>query len=288
MKNKKKSHFILFLSVLDTGLLLLLLLSFLPFMNKKKIRAERTALLNPRNRGLVYQIVISNEEDTVILTHAGDTTWTGSSSAGDKSFVWPCHNQKVHNLLDESSEIIPAYKKSSSIKDWKSFSIDDVSSIKLAFYSSDGQLLSKLYFGKEDSLTHRLSVRSGSNNNVYEIESDISSFLTTDESFWADPYIFPDCITEKNKKTSDLALLRGRIENVTFQEGVSADYTVKKSFENGAEIVFSVYECDANFFIVPHLIPGPAFSKLEINALQKINYRYSVSRWTYERLLQSL
>lgn len=292
MRRLSKARGIIFFYFFDLALLLLLIISFLPFMRGKKPVARDTALLNPAYRSGVSVIELSCREEgsflgrrTVSLRRRGGL-WLGSSSDGNGEFVWPADGQAVERLLDLASEIAKAYEKSASRKDWGEFGLGDGEAFTLCFYDSSGKVLSYLYFGNEDALTQRIYVRSSSGPTVYALDSKISGLLSADESFWADPFLYPLCLTGLGRAEAESQLRRGRLENIRPSEGLTADHSARLFFGNGAEILFDIYRKDESYVVIPQLVPGPAASGEEREAILSINYRYGISGITLGNLLE--
>ena len=294
MRRLSKAQGILVFYVFDLALLLLLIISFLPFMRRKGPSSKDTALLNPAYKDAVSFIELSqgggglfSGARTVSLEKAG-TIWLGSSSDGNGEFVWPADMQSVGKLLELASSVIRSYEKSSSRKDWGAFGITDSEAFSLSFYDSSHKTLSFLYFGIDDPLTGRVSVRSASDVTVYEVDGGIQPYLTADESFWADPFLYPQCLTGLGRAEAEEGLRRGKLENIRPREGLAADYTGRLYFGNGAEILFSIYRKDSSYIVIPSLTPGPAASDLERAAVSRISYRYGISGLTLDNLLEEL
>ena len=293
MRRLSKAQGILVFYLFDLILLLLLIISFLPFMRRKGASAKDTALLNPAHREKVTRIELAqgggifSSGRKVSLEKAGGI-WLGSSSDGNGEFVWPADMQAVDKLLELASSVIRSYEKSSSPKDWGEFGITDSEAFSLSFYDSSHKTLSYLYFGGDDPLTGRVYVRSASDATVYEVDGGIQPYLTADESFWADPFLYPQCLTGLGRAEAEEGLRRGKLENIRPREGLEADYTDRLYFGNGAEILFSIYKKDSSYIVIPALTPGLAASDEERAAISRISYRYGISKMTLDNLLEEL
>ncbi len=292
MKRLSKAQGILVFYLFDLVLLLLLLFSFLPFMRRGQPSARDTALLNPSVREEVARIELSQKEAgglsgrrTVVLERK-EGVWLGSSSDGNGEFTWPADVQAVERLLALSCSLVRSYEKSSSRKDWGAFGLKEGDAFSLSFYDATRRTLSSVFFGGEDPLTQRVYVRSASDVTVYELDGDIRPLLSADESFWADPFLYPQCLTGLGRDEAELHLRRGRLENIRPRDGLPVDYQEQMYFGNGAELSFSIYRKDSSFIVIPTLTPGPAASPEERAALASINYRYGISGVTLEKLLE--
>ncbi|MBQ3798928.1 MAG: DUF4340 domain-containing protein [Treponema sp.] len=294
MRRLSKAQGILFFYIFDLALLLLLILSFLPFMRRRGPSAKDTALLNPAHKDKVFRIELSqggggifSSGRKVCLEKAGGI-WLGSSSDGNGEFVWPADMQAVDKLLELASSVIRSYEKSSSRKDWGKFGITDGEAFSLSFYDSSQKTLSYLYFGGDDPLTGRIYVRSASDVTVYELDAGIQPYLTADESFWADPFLYPQCLTGLGRAEAEEGLRRGKLENIRPREGLEADYSGRLYFGNGAEILFRIYKKESSYIVIPALTPGLAASDEERAAISRISYRYGISGLTLGNLLEEL
>jgi hypothetical protein len=64
-----------------------------------------------------------------------------------------------------------------------------------------------VYFGGQNYEQTRRYMRSQSSKTSYEIESDLDTYLTVSESFWADPYIIPrNMISDSDMKVQRVSL----------------------------------------------------------------------------------
>ena len=121
---------------------------------------------------------------------------------------------------------------------------------------------------------------------MYAVEAGILPFLSAEESFWADPFLFPLCLTGLDRAEAESGLRRGRLENIRPREGLAVDHSAKLYFGNGAEILFDIYRKDSSYIVIPTLRPGPAVTEEARLALSSINYRYGISGLTLDRLLE--
>ena len=191
--------------------------------------------------------------------------------------------QSVAKLLDCAQKIVTVSVKAESVKNWQAFAVDNENALSLTFYGESDSIFSQLFFGKEDSLSNTIAFRILTDAVVYEVDNAIASYLSVDESFWADPFIIPRCLSPQ-----DSTLRRGSIQNLAPREGLPVDHSVKKDLSNGASASFAIYKRDADYIVIPSFQANPAASLEEIKLLEKVNYRYSISPLTFERLLEEL
>ena len=276
----------------DLAPLVILFVALLPFVRQKSAPdTQDTALLNPKYASQVHSITLSFQDDSVDLFHRHKITlvncegmWVGADSIND-SLIWPADSQSVENLISLASTVTTMYKRSDRVTSWKEFGLDDSDAFCLTFYGEADSVLSQLYFGREDTLTQRIAVRTSSRGTVWDCPSDIMTYLTLNQSFWADPYIFPRLLTGLSDAESSSLLRRGLIQNALC-EG-TADLTLNKDFCDGSVLRLSLYKQDDGSYLVNAVCaPGPADSDYRARTVRAINYSYAISAWTYERLVQ--
>lgn len=285
MKKLSLKQGILFFYLFDIILVSILLLSFLPVFNKNKEVSTPTALLNPNYINQISSISIKNS-DARIKLEKGDRYWTGSSTASKDKYSWPADVQIINNLIEESSKLIKVQTKSDNISSWKALGVDEQQSTSITFYDDAGSILSQLFFGFKDNLSLKLYFRTWSKKTVYETVSSMDDFLNTDESFWADSYLYPQMVTDYDKNTSESLLRRGKLQNITPRDGLPVDFNLTKDFENGSTINFAIYKKDEEFIVIPTFKSGPATAEKDKQLIENLNYRYSISSWTLENLLK--
>ncbi|MCR5763285.1 MAG: hypothetical protein K6G00_07885 [Treponema sp.] len=287
MKKINLKQGILFFYIFDGILLALFIISFLPFAKKNKVPSVPTALLNPKFESKVSNIVISSPSSSITLKKGNDF-WIGTSSESNGKYIWPADIQTVSNFINSAKQIIKVNVKSKNVSSWESLSVDDEHATSITFYEENKAILSQIFFGLKDSLSLKLYFRTWTKSIVYEGISPLESFLTTEESFWADPFLYPQCITGYDRNYSEILLRRGLIQNIAPKDGLTVDFNLKKDFENGSIINFKIYKKDKEYIVIPYVNAGPAISEKDLAIISKINYRYSISAVTCEKLLEEL
>lgn len=287
MKKISGKRALLFFYAFDFILALILVLSFLPLNGRNRAETMESALLNPARADDISRIVISRkgQGSVTIFREPNVRFWTGSDSRSDDRLLWPADYQTVENLVSVLTSTATFYVKARKLSAWDNLGVDEKNAVCVQAYDSDGAVLAWLYFGFDDPLTQRLAFRTWSAQTVYETDLRIKSFLSTDESFWADPFIFPQCVTEYSRAREEGILRRGRLAAISPREGLEPGRIVRTDFENGAGASLKIYSKDDEFVVIPSFSAGPAFPAEEKDALEKLNYRYTISAWTLERLL---
>ncbi len=288
--NTQQGIFIFYL--FDIILLLIFILAFLPFSKKNIPQTQESALLNPNYIDQIASITIitpsqDEENQSVILTKY-DSFWLGTDSTSQKKYYWPCDSSIIDNLIKETSKIRTMYLVGKGVSSWKSLGVEEKEAKCIEFRNEVGGLISSLYFGLEDSLTQRISVRSGANQAVYQIANEIHLYLTASSSFWSDPYIYPQCVTEYSRTESEQFLRHGLLQNISPASHIKPIKNITKNFDNKSKVLLSIYSKDDVYIVIPSFEPPPSYSEREKLGIESINYRYSISKWTYERFLESI
>lgn len=296
MKRISAKQGVMIFYAFDAFLILILIFCFLPFNKKNKISSMNTALLNPNYVNDVQQIKLSYpdkaseypEAKTDLQLFKRGKLWFGieESSGIAKPYIWPADTSNVISLLEEASKVQKVFLASTKPSSWKDFELDKNASYEVSFSDKDGAILSSLFFGKQNGLSGRLYFRTWESSDVYECSSDISSFFNVNApvSFWSDPFIYPQCVTGYSRQKSESILRHGSIENIAPSKRLSPDFVYAKDFENGSSAKLSIYKKDNAFIVIPVFIPGLALSEEEKDAIRNINYRYSISSLTLEKL----
>lgn len=302
-RNSTYTHIIRSLVILNG--ILIVISCIIPFTKKNKVKAIESALVNPKYAATIQEIKIKipTSEETLIL-HKSGTIWTGTNVAStDRAItkdisapqsnmkeIWPASTQTATNIIQSATKVVSMYIKSDNNKSWNSLGVDENNARTVTFYTSSGEIVSELYFGMENNNTNRVYVRSGKNLTVYEIDNEITTFLTTETSFWCDPYLYPLSLIGASEKETQTALRHGKLIELDTSKGEYAT-TINKDFGNGAEIKLSIYKGNAvadetDYYVFPSFIPSPAFTEEEKAAVASLSYAYSISSWTYEKLIK--
>jgi len=184
-------------------------LSFLKSNEKENRKAQKTALLNPKNVDKVKTIQLSNGQsetgnsgtgnDNIFINfNENKNIWEISLSQENTNLIIPADSAKVADFLKELSKIINLYEVSEINSDNNSFGLKE-SPFSLSYYLSDNSP-TEIFFGNHDfSGNFRYLTTDG--KKVYEINSDIDKYLSTTVQSWSNPLIFSeDILCKKNWK----------------------------------------------------------------------------------------
>ncbi len=291
MKKIAGKKALLYFYFLDLFLLLILVLSFIPFGKRKKIENIESSFISLDDIKELKKISISEvkggQREIVNLYIDSELNfYYGSDSPSNNKLFWPCDKKNVDDLLNVFLKPRTFFVKARNVRYWDNLGVDEKNASSITFYGEGDKILSMLYFGFEDSLTKRISFRTWKEQIVYETEDDAEYYLQTSPSFWADPFLYPICITEYERNKAEKGLRRGLIEALIPREGLEPEKIIRKDFENGASIKLNLYLKDSEYIVIPEFIPGPAFTEKARKVLNKLNYRYSISLYTAQKLFE--
>ncbi len=287
MKKISEKKALLFFYAFDLILLVLALLALMP-KGKSKGSVERS-IVSKEMLPLVEKITLSkpdaNGRESLEFSREKESSyWTGSDSFSAFHYRWPADNQAVEHLLSELTDLQLLEVKAKGKKYFKRLGLDESHSFVISLWAGDEKLLTTVSFGYDDLLTQKISLVIDQDENVYEGKASIKTYLKTIESFWSDPFVYPQCLTGYNRLESEKLLRHGELCILEPAENIQPDLVLKKDFENGSEAKFSLYAYNNEFVVIPVFKAGPAFSEKDKSLLEGLNYRYLLSEWTVNRL----
>ncbi len=317
MKRFSNKQLILFFYAFDFILILILALILIPFGKNQKKSVSKTALLNPNYKNIVQKIELSfpnknlseneNSNSSAEILKQQNTDfakkfvffktenfWYGTlsflpeeegASSQNQIFspvIFPLDSQTLQNMIEKFSLISSVYKTAEGKSSFASYNLEEDEAVSVCFYDFNGEVLSKIYFGNESSISSRIAFRTTSNDEVFEIDNSLAVYLSSSISFWADPFIEPECLTRYSRALSQKGLRHGQIYEISLLPELKPDKTFTKYFENGSGILFNVFKTDSKIILKPEFICGPLNSEEEKKVFSKINYFYSLSTVTYE------
>lgn len=256
--------------------------SLLPKKNSPK--TQESVILNTKFLSQTNEIQITDlktKED--ISLKKNDMFWYGSvsekNSGKDEMTVFPCDMDRLTLFIKDLTEIKNITLLTSSKEFHDSYGISSEKGICIQL-KQDGNILTSITFGKEDTFRQKTPFKVDNQNKIYDA-SIHSSCLTTDRSFWCDPYIQPFIITG-NQEESERSLRRGRLtEDTDLLAEQDQENSLRYSASNGNMTVLNIKKHD-NVYIVT-----PVFTSYSTE-LQKyfsiFNYSYKISQTTYNGL----
>ncbi|MBP3366991.1 MAG: hypothetical protein J6K96_08405 [Treponema sp.] len=282
MKRFSQRQTLLFFYGFDIALVCVLLLVLLPLSKEKNAPQTMTMrFIEPDDAAQIDSVELYDATEQFYLTmKRQNSVWTGTDSNSNETLLWPCDIQAVEQFLAELSKQHTLTKKAGSASAWSRLGVDNAHAHRVTFFSGDGRKIAAYWFGTEDPVTGTVPLRTAESQTVWETSARISEFLSGGADFWADPFIEPVCATGKTREQSERGLRRGRLAYLSPAESVRPVNVVQRIFDSSVKAVYSVYEKDGAFIIIP------SFFSAENAELASISYRYFVSGTTLERFLE--
>ena len=204
--------------------------------------------------------------------------------------------QNIKNDISESVKNNTTYKNFSSHES------------TVSFYDSKNSLLSQISFSSQKQLLNRITIFSS--GVFYEIEDDVSQFLTQNFNYWADGSLFPEIKNpvkmiyslQKTKnyssrqisfsdddsafsalKSEILALRHGSASDIQFDFS-SVYSSLRIDDGSGLVSVLSFQKMpDGNFICSKKIFSSESNSQTQ-KSFQSINAVYEISSWTLKKI----
>lgn len=276
----KKAYLIFY--AFDIILLLIVGLFLLPFSKGKNIPDfQNGEFLAPKEREALTEIRIIDRKAmfSITMTKDGDR-WIGTDSNSNNTFFWPCDSRTVENFINEMTATTKWTKKASNVTSWKKLGVDSGNAVEVDF-RSQSKTITSVFFGSGDHLSGEVYFRTAENSTVWQSKTAADVFLyDKTASFWADPYLVPLCASGLTSKEGDSELRRGELAYIRPGDHVKPVKVIKKFFDSGMSAIYSFYEKEDQIVVIPEFSGNDYLSKL--------NYRFTISRWTYDKFIREL
>lgn len=287
------------------------LLSYLPFFNLSSAEKKtESALLNKKYEKNITEISITKSKETLILQNR-NAVWTGNIS----DFSFTTNQINVNRLIKELIKVIDMYKISDSVKYIQHLKLEssEVSDVTVTIKGNDGSIYSKIYFNLDDISLKKLRIRSDSSLSVYEIEDNLSTFLTTSPEFWGDSFIIPQSIfgnilqsnlqrvlfqfssdkkivMDKKNFNSLLSLRHGNYTNAQLYASLDKDNPMFLQAELGDKSslkidFYPVSNSSGDFLLHYSFYPSDIINPSQSAIIKNISYDVLISSWTFERIV---
>ena len=324
MKNTKYDYKLIFLSTTLFLLVLIFLLNSI-FTNKiQKRTVINSAILNSKYNVKKFEIRDSNNSLNSI--YKVDSFWGGQITKNDSTTYFPVDEKTVIDFLTLSKEIRTLNKivdnskniSSESIhQNYLTYGLSDESAIVISYFDSTNACVSKIYFGSLNQTLDQIFLRTEKNSTIYSMDSKIIDYLEVKPNFWCDKNILPIWIS-KNIDSTDIQNISFNLNNSKF---INAN---KKAFDKFPSLRFSELIYDSNQILnsekdsllikittgkgseynlnfIPaqtingkcslfelKIIPDITYSQKEIDFIKKLNYKATVSNWTFNSIKEML
>ena len=288
VKKWEKAAFISFWILLLLAAVSLVFPSAVRFREKK----FRTAFFSGDNVPKIQKITLSGAGISLSLEKTAHF-WRGELS---DSRIFLADAAAIQSFLNVLSKIRDASVVSERAEHWQALGVDEASAFAVRIaWGDDFSETDEVFFGKEGVGNSRISFRAGASARVFQTENDISSFLQTDPSFWASPYVlsregedspaenlqsvaFGSTVlfgTSLLQKADSLLSLRRGLVVAEKEEAGEASAVLSAEFVDGKKIQLSFFEGDELFFVK---------TQTAWNDGEKIVFWYEISRWTFDKI----
>ncbi|MGN0728260.1 hypothetical protein [Treponema sp.] len=259
-------------------ILLLALLVFIPLTKKNSPEVSRLKFIDSAKEISSVEIFNAVDKSLIVIAKKG-RAWIGTDDASNMTINWPCDTQTMERLLSEAEKEHTLFKKADRVSSWEKLGVDEKNSCRLTFFKGNHEKECDLFFGAEDSITERISLRTANDQTVWETKTGLSAFVFKDSSFWADPYIAPVCASGAESSSS---LRRGPLVYLSPSSSIKPEKVITRIFPNETKAVYSIYSRENSYIVIPLFFPQGE----DAEAVKSINYRYSISQWTYNKFLE--
>lgn len=172
-------------------------LSFLKNNTKENRKATKTALLNPKYKESLSNIILYNNSNAIELNF-NNNFWTITNPSNPENKL-PADNQKVLNLIEQLTKVSNMYKISDSLNTKNDFGLQDLTAFHIIYYTNtQNNSFTDLIFGKHDFTQQYRYFMTGNSSQVYEIDTSYDSFLSSKVSSWNEGLIISKNIIKNN------------------------------------------------------------------------------------------
>ncbi|MBO6176190.1 MAG: hypothetical protein J6O39_01420 [Treponema sp.] len=284
MKKISTKKGIIIFYVIDFILLAIIagVISLLPKKNSPK--SKDSVILNTKYLSQIdeFQITDLSTGESISLKK-NDIFWYGTVNEKNdiekEKVVFPCDMERLSLLIEDLSEIKKITLLTSSREFHSAYGISSDEGICLQA-KQNGNILTYITFGKEDTFKQKIPFKMENQDKIYDAAVP-GAYLTTDRSFWCDPYIQPVFITG-NQEESERSLRRGRLTEADFSsKEQNPDSILRYTAENGNMTTLYIKKQDDTYIIRPSFT---AYSTEKQKYFSIFNYSYRISQTTYNGL----
>lgn len=281
---KKRDKFLYFLAIFLSFTYSFSFIKKCTYENKRK--SVKTALINKKNIEKITKIELSNKENKLFLckenSFFGDY-WTVQTENTEKI---PCDKKRIEKFITELTKVRSIYKISYDKN--KINSLYENQNFFCVKYFVDHSVYS-LNFGEWDFSQNYRTFFSDKNIQVYEIDTNLDIFLTTNIQHWFEQNLISqqiigkitkDDIQNQNAKILDLRF--GNVAQIHLINQVNENdllFQQKIELGNKNSILIKIFpsKTDEQF-----LVRVEYFS----SKIEKITQHLIISNWTFNKIKQ--
>ncbi|MCR5217979.1 hypothetical protein [Treponema sp.] len=280
MKKISTKKAIIYFYLFDFFLFIAVIAALFIIPKKNSAKTREAVILNTKYLPKINAILIEDLEskEKILLKREG-AFWYGVQENAGSKLIFPCNMEELTLILTNLTQL----KELTLITESQTFhEYYDISSTKgknISFMEND-KILESITFGKENSLKQTIAFRMNNQEKLYECNFP-GETLTTDRSFWCDPYICPLLITG-NQEESERSLRRGKLTDINTKKEVSSLITSKKfNLKNGSKVILNFIKDNDTWIVSPEFL---AYKEEDQKVFSLFNYSYRISQTTYEGL----
>ncbi|WP_407399090.1 hypothetical protein [Treponema sp.] len=276
-----KKAFMLFYAF-DIVLLIIVAVFLLPFSKNRNVQESiKTALLDSALEKEITEIrIVDRQKKYGITMYRMDDRWIGTDTESNNTLYWPVNQQTMERFFKAVTTENIWTKKASNVTSWEKLGVDTENAVEVDL-RIDAKTAGAFFFGFMDDLTGDRFFRTSKESTVWSSQSSVENFIFGMlANNWADPYLVPPCISGMSPKDSESYLRRGELAYIKPGDHIQPIKTFKKYFESGNHAVYSFYEKDDQIVVIPEFY-GDEYLRL-------LSYRYTISRWTYDKFIKEL
>lgn len=213
--------------------------------------------LNFERKGILWTVTDSHEQNPTI-------------AIADSTLL----NALLENICEKSTMTKKAEKKSSLVP----FELSDEQATRITVRDIKGSVLTDFYLGKIDVHTRNTALRYSDENTVWE--KKFTAETSAEINAWAEHLIYPEFFSEKNT-----GLTRGRLTKLRPSDNAKPDVVLKKDFLEDSKIILKIYSTGEDYLVSPEFSAGSSFNPESKEALNFLNFYYTISSYTFDRLV---
>lgn len=245
---------------------------------KKNAVEKEASILQDNQKEKIRFIEIRSGNESEINFEKKGLLWTVSDNDKNNPTLAIADSNMVNALLENTCKKSKMIKKADNKTSLVPFELTEGQSTRITFRDSKGSVLTDFYLGKNNLHTHNTAFRYADETTVWEKEFNAEK--STDINSWVEHLIYPEFISEKNT-----GLTRGRISKLRPSENAIPEKIIKKEFQESSKIILRIYSAGENYLVEPEFITGNSFDPEAKEALKILKFNYTVSAYTFERLL---
>ena len=205
--SEKKNNVLI---IVTAALTVLYALSFVKSCTSKDSREKvKTALINPKYQENISRIELSDATESLeFIKH--DNFWVVKEAAPDGSSIQnneislPVSQERLENFLTNLTKVRNLYKISDKINKNNSLGLSSGTEFHLRYYYND--TFRELIFGNQDFSLSCRYLMTGESTQVYETDSSLDTYLTTQIQTWAEPFIVSHLIADSDIQTTSVII----------------------------------------------------------------------------------